>query len=96
MGYLSGEAIVGFFVAIGGIAIVLQRFGIIKLPTKRNSPGNPGNDKITSLKEVQVLQAQILEQYEKRFEKGDERFEKLETTIDKINVNVGILLDRTK
>ncbi len=45
MNYLSGEAIVGFFVAVGGAAIVLQRVGIIKLPTTRNSKqDNPGSD----------------------------------------------------
>ena len=97
MSYLSGEAIAGFFFAVGGAAIVLQRVGIIKLPTTRNSKqGNPGNDKIVSLKEVQLVQAEILRQHAEKFDKGDKRFDKLEVTIGKINTNVGILLDRTK
>ena len=92
--YLSGQTIVGFFFAIGGIVIVLQRVGIIKIPITRNS--NSKDDKITSLKEVQIAQAEILKQHEKRLERGNKRFEGLETTIGTINTNVGILLDRTK
>ncbi len=93
MEYLSGEAIIGFFVAIGGIAIVLQRFGILKLPTKRNSSGN---DKITGLEKVQEVQAEILKRHDKQFERGNKRFDSLEEDIGTINTNVGILLDRTK
>lgn len=97
MNYLSGEAIAGFFFAIGGVAIVLQRVGIIKLPTTRNSKqGNPDHEKIDSLEKVQIVQTQILKEHKERLNKGDKRFEKFEITLGAIDVNVGVLLDRTK
>ena len=99
MNYPSGEAIVGFFVAVGGIAIVLQRVGILKIPTtrKQNNPKNDKDDeKIVGLEKVQGIQAEILARHDKQFERGNKRFDGLETDIGTINTNVGILLDRTK
>ena len=93
MEYLSGEAIIGFFVAVGGVAIVLQRFGILKLPTKRN---NSGSDKVAGLEKVQVVQAEILKRHDEQFKRGNKRFDSLEEDIGTINTNVGVLLDRTK
>lgn len=84
--------------------MLLHRVGVLKMPTRRkNIPNNPKNNKIDSLEKVQIdqaqtqlLQAQIIEQHEERFEKGNERFKGLEDTVGKISVDVGILLDRTE
>lgn len=98
MDYPSGEAIVGFFVAVGGIAIVLQRFGILKIPItrKQNNPKDGEGEKIADLEKVQLVQAEILDRHDKQFERGNKRFDGLEVDIGSINTNVGILLDRTK
>jgi len=72
MNYLNGEAIIGFFVAAGGVVMVLQWFGILKLPiTRKEKQDNPQNDKdrdkrITSLKEIQIGQALMIEQHAER------------------------------
>ena len=45
MEYLSGEVIAGVFATIAGAAVILQRIGILKIPTtKKDKPDNPGND----------------------------------------------------
>ena len=95
--YINGPTIAGLFGAIIIAVIYLQRIGIIKVPITRNSKQNDtGNDKITSLEKIQLVQAEILERHDKQFERGNKRFDGLETDIGTINTNVGILLDRTK
>jgi len=87
------KVIVGIFFTIGVFILTLQRFGVIKMPISRNSVKN---GRIDTLEKGLLLQVQIVEQHERKFEKGEKKFEKLEIVIGKINTNVGILLDRTE
>ena len=93
MEYLNGQTILGFFFIVGGAVLVFNRVGIIKMPVSRN-----GNSKkeITTLKEVQITQTQLLKTCKERLDKGDSRFIRIETALGEINTNVGVLLDRTK
>ena len=97
MEYLSGEVIAGVFATIAGAAVILQRIGILKIPTtrKQNNPKSDESEKITVLEKVQGIQAEILDRHDKQFERGNKRFDSLEEDIGSINTNVGILLDRT-
>ena len=100
MEYLSGEVIAGVFATIAGAAVILQRIGILKIPTtKKDKPDNPKGDeseKITVLEKVQGIQAEILKRHDEQFARGNKRFDGLEEDIGNININVGVLLERTK
>lgn len=95
MEYLNAQNIAGFFFTVAGVILILHRVGIFKIPSFRNK-NNPIKDEIIELREIQLLQKQIIEQHKKRFDKGDKKFERIEFIINEISINVGILLDRTK
>lgn len=93
MEYLNGQTIVGFFFAAGGVAIILQRVGIINLPTFRNRK-NSRDNKLDGMEKMQLLQAQMIEQHGKRLDEGKEQFRRIETVMNEMNVNIGVLLGR--
>ena len=88
--HLSPEMIAGFFFIVGCAVLGFHKAGILKLPTTN------GKKDITTLKEVQIVQTQLLQVCKDRLDKGDGRFIRIETALGEINTNVGVLLDRTK
>ncbi len=89
------------FVSAGGVSLYgLKRLGILNLDWRRNS--NPADSPknysvaIETLEEKSTVAEVKIAEHEKRLDKLDKAFEKMAGEVSTININVGILLDRTK
>lgn len=93
-------------IAIGGtgtlviILLYLHSKGIIDLPIKqvKNSKNNsrgvcPAHENVVK---VQTEHTTVLTQVKDELKKGSDKFDKVNGKIDKLSIDVGVLLDRTK
>ncbi len=96
------EVIVGIVASIGGVILVLNRFGLIKPGRKKeirevkSCPMHEGLQKqIVEVHDNQIKNIQLHEQHTKDLEAGWKEFKSVKKELTNLSVGIAVLLDRS-